>query len=48
MFQPPWGDLLAKQSKAKDALGKYDEALRYAPNWQQLKDAREALAKRKT
>ena len=41
-----WGDLLAKQGKAGDALGKYDEALRYAPNWKELKDAREALAKR--
>ena len=30
-----WGDLLAKQGKGK-------EALRYAPNWKQLKDAREA------
>jgi hypothetical protein len=28
-----------------DALAKYDEALKYAPNWKQLKDAHEALAK---
>jgi predicted negative regulator of RcsB-dependent stress response len=40
-----WGDLLAKQGKAKDALAKYDEALRYAPNWKELKGAREALTK---
>jgi hypothetical protein len=27
------------------ALAKYDEALKYAPNWTQLKEAREVLAK---
>ena len=27
------------------ALAKDDEALKYAPNWKQLKDAREAAAK---
>jgi tetratricopeptide (TPR) repeat protein len=44
-----WGDLLAKQQgTAKDALAKYDEALKYAPNWKQLQEAREALAKQKT
>ena len=43
-----WGDVLVKQGKRQDALAKYDEALRYAPNWKQLKDAREAAAKRKT
>ena len=42
-----WGDVLVQQGKIKDALGKYDEALKYAPNWKQLKDAREALAKQK-
>jgi tetratricopeptide (TPR) repeat protein len=42
-----WGDLLVKQGKSKDALAKYDEALKYAPNWQQLREAREALAKQK-
>jgi tetratricopeptide (TPR) repeat protein len=42
-----WGDLLLKQGKSKDALAKYDEALKFAPNWQQLKEAREALAKQK-
>lgn len=30
------------------ALAKYDEALKCAPNWQHLKDAREAIAKRKS
>jgi tetratricopeptide (TPR) repeat protein len=39
------GDLLAKQGNAKDALAKYDEALQYAPNWKELKAAREALTK---
>jgi tetratricopeptide (TPR) repeat protein len=43
-----WGDVLAKQGKAKEALVKYDEALKYAPNWKQLKEAREALTKQKT
>jgi Tetratricopeptide repeat len=42
-----WGDVLAKQGNSKDALAKYDEALKYAPNWKQLKEAREALAKQK-
>jgi len=43
-----WGDVLAKKGKTKEALAKYDEALKYAPNWKQLKEAREAAAKRKT
>jgi hypothetical protein len=40
-----WGDVLPKQGNAKDALAKHDEALKYAPNWKELKDVREALAK---
>ena len=40
-----WGDVLTDLGKPKEALAKYDEALKYAPNWKQLKDAREALAK---
>jgi len=43
-----WGDVLMKQNQPKDALAKYDEALQYAPNWKQLKEAREAAAKLKT
>jgi tetratricopeptide (TPR) repeat protein len=43
-----WGDVLVKQGKTEDALAKYDEALKYAPNWKQLKDAREAIAKQKS
>jgi tetratricopeptide (TPR) repeat protein len=30
------------------ALAKYDEALKYAPNWKQLKEAHDALAKQKS
>ena len=40
-----WGDVLAQQGRGKEALAKYDEALKFAPNWRQLKEAREALAK---
>ena len=40
-----WGDLLAKQGHPAEALAKYDEALKYAPNWAALKEAREAAAK---
>jgi predicted negative regulator of RcsB-dependent stress response len=43
-----WGDVLAKQGKTKEALAKYDAALTYAPNWKQLKEAREAVAKHAT
>jgi len=38
------GDMLVKQGHTKEALAKYDEALKYAPNWKQLKEAREAMA----
>lgn len=37
-----------KQRKTKQAFAKYDEALKYAPNWKQLKEAREAAAKQKS
>jgi len=40
--------VLVKQDNAKEALAKYDAALKYAPNWKQLKEAREAAAKQKT
>jgi len=40
-----WGDVLAKQGKTKEALAKYREALKYAPHWQQLQEASEAVAK---
>jgi tetratricopeptide (TPR) repeat protein len=43
-----WGDVLATQGKTKQVLAKYDEALKFAPNWKQLKEARQALAKQKS
>jgi tetratricopeptide (TPR) repeat protein len=43
-----WGDVLVKQGKPQDALVKYDVALKYAPNWKQLQDARDAAAKQKS
>lgn len=43
-----WGDVPMKQGHPKEALVKYDEALRYAPNWTALKEAREALLRQKT
>jgi tetratricopeptide (TPR) repeat protein len=42
-----WGDVLLQQGNRKKALAKYDEALKYAPNWKQLRQAREAAAKQK-
>ncbi len=39
-----WGDVLVRQGQRSDALAKYDEALKYAPNWAALKQAREAAA----
>ena len=43
-----WGDVLVKQGRMKQALAKYDEALKFAPNWKQLKEAREAVTKKKS
>jgi tetratricopeptide (TPR) repeat protein len=43
-----WGDALARQGQWSSALAKYDEALEYAPNWKELKTAREAAAKQKS
>jgi hypothetical protein len=34
-----------KQGKTKEALAKYDDALKYAPNWKQLHEARDAVTK---
>ena len=42
-----WANLLAKRCRGKEALAKYDEALKYAPNWKQLKAARKAVVKQK-
>jgi tetratricopeptide (TPR) repeat protein len=41
-----WGDVLARQGRWRDALAKYDEALKDAPVWAQLRQARDAAAKR--
>ena len=43
-----WGDVLGMRGQANGALAKYDEALKYAPNWKELKEAREAIAKQKS
>jgi hypothetical protein len=39
---------LAKRGKIEEALANYDEALKYAPNWKQLKEARQAVAEQKS
>jgi tetratricopeptide (TPR) repeat protein len=39
-----WGDLLAREGQWKAALAKYDEALKYAPAWAELHEARDAAA----
>jgi tetratricopeptide (TPR) repeat protein len=41
-----WGDVLMKQAHIKEALKKYDEALKYAPTWEALKETRAAAAKK--
>jgi tetratricopeptide (TPR) repeat protein len=41
-----WGDVLAKQGRWKEALAKYDEALKYAPAWTALHQARDAAARK--
>jgi len=41
-----WGDVLAKAGRWRAALGKYNEALQYAPAWTELHQARDYAAKR--
>ena len=41
-----WGDLLAAEGKWTEAREKYDQALRYAPRWEALKQADEAAARK--
>jgi len=41
-----WGDLLMREHRSKQALAKYDEALKYAPAWAALQEARRAAAGR--
>jgi tetratricopeptide (TPR) repeat protein len=43
-----WGDVLAKQGKTTEALAKYDEAVRLAPEWGALKSARQTLITSRT
>ncbi len=40
-----WGDVLMKQGHASEALDKFDEAVKFAPKWQQLQQARELALK---
>ena len=40
-----WGDLQARQGRWKNALAKYDEALKYAPAWPALLRARAEAAR---
>ncbi len=39
-----WGDLLVREHRSGQALAKYDEALKYAPAWTELRAARHAAA----
>jgi tetratricopeptide (TPR) repeat protein len=39
-----WGDVLAAEGKRSDALAKYDAALKLAPDWEELKQARARLS----
>jgi hypothetical protein len=39
--------VLTKQHQTREALDIYDQPLKYAPNWKQLKQAREAVVKQK-
>jgi tetratricopeptide (TPR) repeat protein len=40
-----WGDVLAREGRWKEALAKYDEALKYAPAWAELHQARDAAVR---
>ena len=39
-----WGDVLAREGRWNEALAKYDEALKAAPAWAALRQARDAAA----
>jgi tetratricopeptide (TPR) repeat protein/predicted GNAT family acetyltransferase len=43
-----WGDALTRQGQWNDALARYDEALKYAPVWRELRQARDAAARRQS
>ena len=40
-----WGDALARQGRSSEAIAKYDEALKDAPAWAALRQARAAAAR---
>jgi tetratricopeptide (TPR) repeat protein len=42
------GDVLVTQGRPREALAKYEQALKYAPNWAALKEAHAAAAKQKS
>jgi len=39
-----WGDLLMREHRSQQAVAEYDEALKYAPAWAALHEARRAAA----
>jgi tetratricopeptide (TPR) repeat protein len=43
-----WGDVLAREGRWREALAKYDEALKYAPAWAALKQARGEAARHRS
>jgi hypothetical protein len=42
------GNVLLKRGRPVKALARYETALKYAPYWKQLKEAREVTAKQKS
>jgi predicted negative regulator of RcsB-dependent stress response len=42
------GDVLVTRGRPVEALARYETALKYAPNWKQLKEGREVTAKQKS
>ena len=42
-----WGDLLLRENKPAEAVAKYTEALKYAPDWDALRRARDVAAAKK-
>jgi hypothetical protein len=43
-----WGDILTRQRHMKEALAKFADALKYAPNWVALEQARETVKRQKS
>ena len=41
-----WGDALAREGRWSEAVAKYDEALKNAPAWTALRQARATAARR--